>query len=103
MLPSQSTVTSDAKTIEIKAAVLTSSLGSGTMDGTLYVPETQQGSMAKKISIVDVPMKVLSTNGDYTLFNGLVSVSNMEGVIAKVAVGSLGSKTVKTKLFAGGV
>ncbi|KUJ21869.1 heme peroxidase [Mollisia scopiformis] len=103
VLPTQSTVKPDANTIEVKAAVLTSSLAGGTMEGTLYVPETQQGSMAKKITMVTVPMKFLSTNGNYTLFDGLVSVSNVEGVIAKVAVGSLGSKTVKTKLFNGGI
>lgn len=103
ILASQSTVKPAANTIEIKAAVLTSTLANGTMNGTLYVPETQQGSMAKKITIVDVPMQLLSTNGNYTLFHGLVSVSNVQGVIAKVAVGSNGSKTVKTKLFAGGV
>ncbi|CZR56980.1 related to beta-1,3 exoglucanase precursor [Phialocephala subalpina] len=100
ILPSQSTVKSGANTIEIKAAVLTSTLNGGTMTGTLYVPETQEGTLAKKINIVTVPMTVLSTNGDYTLFDGLASVSGVSSVIAKVAVGDTGSKTVKTTLFA---
>lgn len=100
ILASESTVKAAAGTIEIKAAVLTSSLGNGTMNGTLYVPENQQGSLGKKITLVSVPMKVLSVNGNYTLFDGKVGVSNTTGVIAKVSVGGMGSGTVKTSLFA---
>jgi len=103
ILASESTVSTNPNTIEIKAAVLTSSIAGGTMVGTLYVPEAQEGSKSPKITIVNVPMSFLSTNGAYTLYDGKVSVSNVTGVIAKVAVGNNGSKTVKTNLFAGGV
>lgn len=73
------------------------------MKGVLYVPTAQQGTITKQITNTTVDMSAYGTAGDYTLFEGSAAVSQATSVIAKVLLGDMGSKTVKTKIFVGGV
>ncbi|KAE9372701.1 heme peroxidase [Stipitochalara longipes BDJ] len=79
------------------------STGLGAVTAVLYVPETQQGSVALKITQTSFTLTASGTAGDYTLYNGAETVSNPQNVIAGISLGSLSSRTVKTKLFNGGV
>lgn len=87
LLPAQSTVDSTNLFITLRAAALTSLVGN--LQGVLYVPTAQQETFTKQITNMTV--------------EGSSTVSQATSVIAKVLLGDLGSKTVKTKIFLGGV
>lgn len=77
--------------------------GAQSMTGTLYVPETQQGSVALKITQTSFDLYRTGTAGKYTLYAGSQTVSNVQNVVARVSMGSSSSRTVKTELFGAGV
>jgi hypothetical protein len=90
--------------IETQAGVLSSlANGAQSMTGTLYVPETQQGSVALKITQMNFDLYRTGTAGEYTLYAGSETVSNVQNALAGVSFGSSSSRTVKTKLFSEGV
>ncbi|KAJ5038456.1 uncharacterized protein L3040_007314 [Drepanopeziza brunnea f. sp. 'multigermtubi'] len=103
VLPMQSRVENATGTVTLRAAALTSMMdsGIGNVQGMLYVPTPQPGSLAPRIANVTVEMKAMGTAGEYTLFDGSATVVQTTGVIAKVVLGDEGSQTVKTDLFAG--
>ncbi|KUJ07877.1 heme peroxidase [Mollisia scopiformis] len=103
ILPSQSTVNSSTNEIVLRAAALTSSASGTTMTGVFYVPTSQTGTITKKITNTTLEMSSYGTAGNYTLFEGSATVSQSTSIVAKVLLGGVGSQTVKTKIFVGGV
>ncbi|KAI9050226.1 hypothetical protein LZ554_006365 [Drepanopeziza brunnea f. sp. 'monogermtubi'] len=103
VLPMQSRVDNSTGAVTLRAAALTSMIdsGIGSVQGMLYVPTPQPGTLAPRIANVTVDMKPAGTAGEYTLFGGSATVAQAAGVIAKVVIGDMGSQTVKTELFAG--
>ncbi|KAH6709093.1 heme peroxidase [Leptodontidium sp. MPI-SDFR-AT-0119] len=100
ILPTQSRVEPDKLLIRIKAAAATSiTAGIGDMEATLYVPVSQAGSKALKITTVKLPLKKFTVAGNYTLYEGKINVANVKNVVAKVVLGSSESQSVKTSLF----
>lgn len=100
ILPTQSRVEPDKLLIRIKAAAATSiTAGIGDMEATLYVPVSQAGSKAFKITTVKLPLREFTVAGNYTLYEGKINVANVNNVVAKVVLGSSESQSVKTSLF----
>ncbi|TVY62831.1 WSC domain-containing protein [Lachnellula suecica] len=100
--------------ITVKAAVLTSLVGSSTMTAVLYVPGTQQGSLSPKITNTTIAMTSYGTVGLYTLFaSGSTTVGGGGApggpggggggggtIVVKALLGDIASRTVKSTLFA---
>jgi len=72
------------------------------MTAVLYVPETQPLTITKKVTNTTFSLTEYGTTGNYTLYEGSVTVSNAASVIVKVSLGEAASKTVQSKIFVGG-
>ncbi|RDW92072.1 hypothetical protein BP5796_01466 [Coleophoma crateriformis] len=103
VLPTQSSVNTTDKSFVISAAALTSLASSDGMAAILYVPTTISGTVSKQVQNVTMVMTKYATAGDYTLYSGSVTAATAASVVVKVVMGSASSRTVKSKLFVGGI
>ncbi|RDW79676.1 hypothetical protein BP6252_04314 [Coleophoma cylindrospora] len=103
VLPTQSSVNTTDKSFVISAAALTSLALSDGMTAILYVPTTISGTVSKQVQNVTVAMTEYAMAGDYTLYSGSVTAATAASVVVKVVMGSASSRTVKSKLFVGGI
>ncbi|KAF4625740.1 hypothetical protein G7Y89_g12425 [Cudoniella acicularis] len=101
--PAQPTVTRATNEIVIRGAALTSLSCSSSMADVLYVPTSQAGDITNKITNATVEMTTYGTAGNYTLFEGSVTTSQASSIVVKVLLDDAASKTVKSKIFVGGV
>ncbi|KAH8900679.1 heme peroxidase [Thozetella sp. PMI_491] len=102
VLPVQSVVNRAARSVVLRAAALTSLASDAGMTGVLYVPTSVQGTITKQVQNVTVDMSAYGTAGEYTLYEGNVTLANAASVVVKVVMGDAASQTVKTSIFDGG-